>query len=309
MSVDLGLFVRSPAQIFLLVAGIVGIKMLVLYPVAHTFGFCGRSDAMLIAIALSQVGEFAFVLFGAAGRILPKETLDILNAAVAASMLSTPFLLMLYERVLAPRFARSEERAPDAIEEQNPVIIAGFGRFGQVVQRVLSGMKIRATVLDHDPNQIELVRRFGNKAYYGDATRLDLLEAAGARKAKLLVVAVDNPESAMRIVKLARRHFHHLKLIVRARSRSDAFEYHELGVPAVRETFGAALDAAEASLRALDFGPVAARRVVARFRRHDEELLADQAPLRNEVKKLVAVTLQGRQDLDQLLSSEALPRT
>jgi len=309
MSVDLGLFVRSPVLIFFLVAGIVSIKMLVLYPVAQTFGFCGRSDAVLIAIALSQVGEFAFVLFGAAGRILPKETLDVLNAAVAASMLSTPFLFMLYERVLAPRFARGEARAPDAIEEQNPVIIAGFGRFGQVVQRVLAGMKIRATVLDLDPNQIELVRRFGNKAYYGDATRLDLLEAAGARKAKLLVIAVDNPDSAMRIVRLSRRHFHHLKLVVRARSRSDAFEYHELGVPAVRETFGAALDAAEAALRALDFGPLAAHRVVTRFRRHDEEMLAEQAPHRNELKKLMAVTLQGRQDLDQLLAGEALRKT
>jgi glutathione-regulated potassium-efflux system ancillary protein KefC len=309
MSVDLGLFVRSPMLVLGIAAAIVLVKALLLYPIAQRFGFCGRSDAMLIAIALSQVGEFAFVLFGAAGRILPKETLDVLNAAVAASMLSTPFLFVLYERVLAPRFARGEERAPDAIEEQNPVIIAGFGRFGQVVQRVLAGMKIRATVMDHDPNQIELVRRFGNKAYYGDATRLDLLEAAGARKAKLLVIAVDNPESAMRIVRLSRRHFRHLKLIVRARSRSDAFEYQELAVPAVRETFGAALEAAEASLRALDLGPVAARRVVARFRRHDEEMLAEQAPHRNEVKKLIAVTLQGRQDLDQLLAGEALRKT
>ena len=309
MSVDLGLFVRSPLLVLGIAAAIVLVKGFLLYPIAQNFGFCGRSDAMLIAIALSQVGEFAFVLFGAAGRILPKETLDVLNAAVAASMLSTPFLFMLYERVLAPRFARGEERAPDAIEEQNPVIIAGFGRFGQVVQRVLAGMKIRATVLDLDPNQIELVRRFGNKAYYGDATRLDLLEAAGARKAKLLVIAVDNPDSAMRIVRLSRRHFHHLKLIVRARSRSDAFEYHELGVPAVRETFGAALDAAEAALRALDFGPVAAHRVVTRFRRHDEEMLAEQAPHRNELKKLMLVTLQGRQDLDQLLAGEALRKT
>jgi glutathione-regulated potassium-efflux system protein KefB len=120
------------------------------------------------------------------------------------------------------------------------------------------------------------------------------------------VVAVDNPGQRDAIVKLARRHFHHLKLIVRARSRTDAFEYHELGVPAVRETFGSALDAAEQALRALDMGPVAARRVVARFRRHDEELLAEQAPHRNEVKKLVAVTLQGRQDIEQLLGSEAL---
>ena len=306
MSVDLGLFVRSPGLILLIALSIIAAKIAILYPISRTFGFCGRSDAALIAIALSQVGEFAFVLFGAAGRILPKDTLDILNAAVAASMLSTPFLLMLYERVLAPRFARAEQRAPDAIEEQNQVIIAGFGRFGQVVQRVLGGMKIRATVMDHDPNQIELVRRFGSKAYYGDATRLDLLEAAGARKARLLVVAVDNPESAMQIVKTSRRHFHQLKLIVRARSRSDAFEYHEMGVPAIRETFGAALDASEAALRALDFGPVAARRVVARFRRHDEEMIAEQAPHRNQVKKLIAVTLQGRQDLDQLLAREAL---
>ena len=306
MSVDLGLFVRSPLLVLAIAAGIVLVKALLLYPIAQTFGFCSRADATLIALALSQVGEFAFVLFGAAGRILAKETLDVLNAAVAASMLSTPFLLMLYERVLAPRFARAGERAPDAIEEQNPVIVAGFGRFGQVVSRVLGGMKIASTVVDHDPNQIELVRRFGSKAYYGDATRLDLLEAAGARKAKLLVVAVDDADSAMQIVRTSRRHFRHLKLIVRARSRSDAFEYHEMSVPAVRETFGSALDASEAALRALDFGPLAARRVVARFRRHDEEILAAQAPHRNEVKKLIAVTLQGRQDLDQLLASEAL---
>ena len=305
MSVDLGLFVRTPGLIFLISISIITVKIAILYPTAKTFGYCGRADATLFALALSQVGEFAFVLFGAAGSLLPKGTLDVLNAAVAVTMLSTPLLMMLYERVLAPRFARVEERAPDEIHEQNPVIIAGFGRFGQVVSRVLGGMKINATVVDHDPNQVDLVRRFGSKAYYGDATRLDLLESAGARKAKLLVVAVDNPESAMQIVKLARRHFHHLKLVVRARSRTDAFEYHEMGVPAVRETFGSALDAAEAALRALDHGPVAARRVVSRFRRHDEELLADQAPHRNEVKKLVAVSLQGRQDLDQLLAAEA----
>jgi monovalent cation:proton antiporter-2 (CPA2) family protein len=305
MSVDLSLFVTRPGLVLGLAAAVVALKVALLYPVSVTFGYCGRADATLFAIALSQVGEFAFVLFGAAGPLLPKPALDVLNAGVAASMLSTPFLLMVYERVLAPRFARVDERPADVIEEQNPVIIAGYGRFGQVVQRVLAGMKIGSTVVDRDPNQIEMVRRFGSKAYYGDATRLDLLEAAGARKARLLVVAVDDPESAMRIVKLARRHFRHLKLIVRARGRTDAFEYHEMGVPAVRETFGSALDAAEASLRALDHGPVAAHRFVARFRRLDEELLARQAPHRNETKKLIAVSLQARQDLDRLLASEA----
>ena len=308
MSVDLGLFASRPGLIFLIAGGAIAMKIAILYPVAKTFGYCGRADATLFAIALSQVGEFAFVLFSAAGSIVPRATLDLLNAAVAVSMLSTPLLMVLYERFLAPRFLQVEARAPDTIDESNPVIVAGFGRFGQVVSRVLGGMKIGTTMVDYDPNQIDQLRRFGSKAYYGDATRLDLLEAAGARKAKLLVVAVDNPDSAMQIVRLARRHFHHLKLIVRARSRTDAFEYFEMGVPAVRETFGSALDASEAALRALDFGPVAARRVVSRFRRHDEDLLAEQAPHRNEVKKLVAVSLQGRRDLDQLLGSEALNR-
>jgi monovalent cation:proton antiporter-2 (CPA2) family protein len=305
MSVDMGLFSRSPALVLSIAFGIVAAKALLLYPISKTFGYCGRADATLFALALSQVGEFAFVLFGAAGSIVPQATLDILNAAVAVSMLSTPLLMMLYEKVLAPRFLRVEARAPDVIDETNPVIIAGFGRFGQVVQRVLAGMKIRATVVDHDPNQIERVRRFGNKAYYGDATRLDLLEAAGARKAKLLVVAVDDPASAMRIVTEARKHLRHLKVIVRAYSRTDAYEYVDMGVPAVRETFGSALDAAEIVLQDLGYAKIAARRVVTSFRRHDEKGLLLQARHRKDTKKLITLAQQGRQDLEQLLATEA----
>jgi voltage-gated potassium channel Kch len=304
MSVDMGLFARSPALVLSIAAGIVALKIALLYPISKTFGFCGRADATLFAIALSQVGEVAFVLFGAAGSILPRATLDLLNAAVAVSMLSTPLLMMLYEQVLAPRLLRVEERAPDAIDETNPVIIAGFGRFGQVVQRVLAGLKIRATVVDHDPNQIELVRRFGSKAYYGDATRLDLLEAAGARKAKLLVVAVDNPQSALQIVTEARKHFRHLKLVVRARSRTDAFEFADMGVPSIRETFGSALDAAESALHDLGYQPIAARRIITRFRRHDEQTIVQQAKHRKDTKKLITLAQQGRQDLEQLLATE-----
>jgi glutathione-regulated potassium-efflux system protein KefB len=304
MTVDMGLLFRSPLLVLGIVAGIIALKMLVLYPTAQFFGYCGRADAGLFAVALSQAGEFAFVLFGAAGDILPKATHDLLNAAVAISMLATPLLMMLYQKVFARRL--DDDRVPDRIDEQNPVVIAGFGRFGQIVARVLDGLKIGRTVVDVDPNQIEALRRFGSKAYYGDATRLNVLQAAGAAKAKLLVVAVDGEENAMRIVKLARQHFHHLKIIVRAHGRTDAFEYHEMAVPAVRETFGSALDAAELALRALDHGPVAARRVVARFRRHDEELLAEQAPHRKETKQLIAVSLRGRADLDRVLSSEAV---
>jgi voltage-gated potassium channel Kch len=217
-------------------------------------------------------------------------------------MLTTPFLFMAYERFL--KLQPPAERAPDAIGETNPVIVAGFGRFGQVVTRVLNGLRIGATLIDHDPNQIETVRRFGFKAYYGDATRMDVLEAAGAARARLLVVAIDDDEGAMRMVKRVRRRYPNLKLVVRARSRSDAYEYFEMGVPAVREMFGASLDAAESALRALDYGPIAARRVVHQFRRHDEEMLAEQAPHRKEVKQLIELQQQGRRDIEQLLTAE-----
>jgi len=305
MSVDLGLFVRSPLLVLGLALAIVALKAALLYPVAKTFGYCGRADALLFALGLSQVGEFAFVLFAAAGQILPRATLDVLNAAVAASMLTTPLLMLLYERVLAPRHAMGVEREAEVIEEANPVIVAGFGRFGQVVTRVLNGLRIRATLIDHDPNQIELVRRFGSKAYYGDATRLDVLEKAGVATARLLVVALDDHEAALRLVKRVRERYPQLKVIARAHSRSDAFEYVEMGIPAVRETFGSALEAAEAALRALDFGPMAARRVVTRFKRHDEEMLAQQSPHRGEIKQLIALQQQGREDLQRLLTSES----
>jgi voltage-gated potassium channel Kch len=190
------------------------------------------------------------------------------------------------------------------VDEHNPVIVAGFGRFGQVVTRVLGGLRIGATLIDHDPNQIETVRRFGIKAYYGDATRMDVLEAAGVARARLLIVAIDDSEGAMRMVKRVRRRYPDLKLVVRAHSRTDAYEYFELGVPAVREVFGSSLDAAETALRALDYGPIAARRVVQRFRRHDEEMLVEQAPHRKETKRLIALQQQGRRDLEALLSSE-----
>jgi len=304
MSVDLGLFARSPLLVLAVALGIVALKVAVLFPVANLFGYCGRADATLFAVALSQVGEFAFVLFSAAGPLLPPGTLALLNAAVAASMLTTPLLFILYEKVLAPRLARGAESVPGVIEQANPVIIAGFGRFGQVVSRVLNGLRISATLIDHDPNQVELVRRFGNPAYYGDASRLDVLERAGLARARLLVVALDDEEAALRTVRQVRRRYPELALIARAHSRSDGYEYLDLGVPAVRETFGSALDAAELALRSLGHGPVAARRVITQFRRHDEEMMELQAPHRGEVKQLIALNQQGRRDLEKLLTAE-----
>jgi monovalent cation:proton antiporter-2 (CPA2) family protein len=302
MSVDLGLFVRAPWLVLGIAFGVVAVKMLILFPIAQLFGYCNRADAAVFAVALSQAGEFAFVLFGAAGTLLPPEAVAALNAAVALSMLATPLLFMAYRRL---RFETREARAPDAIRESNPVLVAGFGRFGQVVTRVLRGLGIGATVIDHDPGQIDTVRRFGWKAYYGDATRLELLESAGAASARLLMVAIDDAAAAMRLVKSVRARFPHLAIVVRARSRTDAYEYAEMGVPAVREVFGSALDAAAKVLKGLSYSDTEAERIVRRFREYDDSQILRNAPHRHDVQKLVALTEQGRRDIAELLAAEA----
>src|SRR3989442_13069009 len=304
MSVDVGLFLRAPHLVLGLALGVVLLKAVILFPIAQAFGYCDRADAGLFAVALSQAGEFAFVLFGAAGTVLPSPVAAILNAAVAVSMLTTPFVVMGYERFLMRRLDQPG-RAPDAIRETNPVIVAGFGRFGQVVVRVLRGLGIGATVIDHDPGQIDTVRRFGWKAYYGDATRLDLLESAGAASARLLLVAIDDPEAAMQIVKRVRSRFPQLALVVRAHSRTDAYEYAEMGVPAVREVFGSALDAAARTLGILGFEERDAQRIVQRFKEYDERQIAASSPFRDDIKKLIALTEQGRRDIAELLAEEA----
>ena len=303
MSVDLGLFLRAPLLVLGLALGIVVLKSGLLYAVARPF-YCGGGDAALFAVALSQAGEFAFVLFAAASAVLPPQTAAVLNAAVAVSMLTTPFLVMAYENFIV-RKEKREARVPDTIRESNPVIVAGFGRFGQVVVRVLRGLGIGATVIDHDPGQIDTVRRFGWKAYYGDATRMDLLESAGAASAKVLLMAIDDPAAALATVKRVRQRFPRLEVIARARSRTDAYDYAELGVPAIREVFGSAMDAAGRVLRTLGYAEDEVGRIVRRFVEYDEAQIPRNAPHRNDVKKLVALSEQGRRDIAQLLAAEA----
>jgi monovalent cation:proton antiporter-2 (CPA2) family protein len=302
MSVDMGLFLRAPLLVLGLALGVVVLKIIILYPIAQAFGYCNRADAAVFAVALSQAGEFAFVLFAAASSIVSRETTAVLNAAVAVSMLTTPFLFMAYERFLMRRLDRPVERAPDAIRESNPVIVAGFGRFGQVVVRVLRGLGIGATVIDHDPGQIDTVRRFGWKAYYGDATRLDLLESAGAASAKLLLVAIDDSAAAMQTVKRVRQRFPQLAIVVRAHSRTDAYEYAAMDVPAVREVFDSALEAAARVLKILGFAETES--IVKRFKEYDEKQIVQSAPHRQDIKKLIALTEQGRRDIEQLLAAE-----
>jgi len=306
MTIDLGLFLRSPHVVIALSLGLVVLKTAILYPTAQLFGYCNRADAGMFAVALSQGGEFAFVLFSAAAPVLPPETAALLNAAVAVSMLTTPFLFMAYEKLLSRQARR--ERAPDAIQESNAVIVAGFGRFGQVIVRVLRGLGLEATVIDHDPGQVETVRRFGFKAYYGDATRMNLLESAGAARARLLFVAIDDPAAAMQTVQRVRQRFPNLQLVVRARSRTEAFEYAEMGIHAVREVFGSALDAAGQGLGVLGYAADEVARILQRFREYDEAQIVQAAPLRNDLKALIELQQRGRRDIERLLAAEVHQR-
>jgi voltage-gated potassium channel Kch len=191
------------------------------------------------------------------------------------------------------------------ISEANPVIVAGFGRFGQVVVRVLRGLGIAATVIDHDPGQIDTVRRFGWKAYYGDATRLDLLERAGIAQARLLLVALDDPKAAMTVVQRVRSRYPGLPIVARARSRTDAYEYASLGVPAVREVFGSALHAAGLVLGNLGLEASRVKDILERFRDYDERQIQVNAPHRHDMTRLIAASEQGRRDIAQLLAAEA----
>ncbi len=259
------------------------LKALVLFVVARLFR-AATADALFVAAALCQVGEFAFVLLSLARGtgVLGDAEAGRLVAAVALSMLATPVLLLAYTRLVEPRFATpAVERAADAIpDEDAPVIVAGFGRVGSTIGRLLRASGVGTTVLDLDGDQIELLRRMGLEAYYGDATRVELLTAAGAASARVLVLAVDDFSVTERLVEVARRHFPHLRLIVRVPDRPEAYALLRDGLTEVhRETTGTACDMGFATLRALGHRAFQARRAVQAFRAHDEQgvrVLADK---------------------------------
>ncbi len=304
--IDIGRLASEPLLIAALVAGALVLKIALLVPVSLTARLC-REDSWIFALALSQVGEFAFVLLAQAqaGRLLAEDVVARLNAAVALSMLATPLLFLAFDRWIAPRWRRTAvARAPDTIDELNPVIVAGAGRFGQVVMRLLHARGIRTTLIDHDPNQIALLGRFGWRAYYGDARRPDVLQAAGIARARLLILALDDPKAVRATAEYVRRHHPELRILARARGRTDAIELERAGVTTVRETFGSALIGGERALTLLGVPAAEATRAMRRFRAHDEALFQQQLSIRDEAQ-LIAMTQQGRRDLERLLRAEA----
>jgi len=305
MSIDLGLIARSPWLVAGLALAAVVAKTIVLMALGRLFRLC-REDGWVFAISLSQVGEFAFVLLSqaSADRIVPAPVAALASAVVAVSMLATPLLFVAWERFVRPRYGTGRPQAADPIDERNPVIVAGMGRFGQIVARLLLGRQVPVTIIDHDPNQVELMRRFGFRAYYGDARRPDVLEAAGIAQARLLVLAMDDSDAVRDTAEHVRRTWPAVRLLARAYGRPEAVALARMDVPAVRETFGSALDAARQALTMLGEGAYAARQAAQHFRRHDEALFAAQLEAEGDDTRLIAAAEQGRRELARLLRRE-----
>ncbi|MBB3213934.1 glutathione-regulated potassium-efflux system ancillary protein KefC [Herbaspirillum sp. Sphag1AN] len=307
MSVDFGIFMQQPWLILGLVLGFLTIKIALLYGLARCFRL-PRDQQLFFAFLLSQGGEFAFVVFGAAAtaKVLTPEVSSILVVVVALSMVVTPILLLLHDRFLLPRLQDTKRRPADHIDpHDNPVIIAGFGRFGQIIGRLLHANGIGMTVLDHDPDQIETLRKFGLKVFYGDASRIDLLRTAGAEKATLLVIAIDDVDTSLKMVEEVQRAFPHLKIAARARNVTHLYDLMDRGVTILeRETFESALEMGKKVLGELNFGAYRAHRAAMKFRAHNIATLEKLYPHYKDQQTLVSMAVQAREELMDMFASD-----
>jgi glutathione-regulated potassium-efflux system ancillary protein KefC len=308
MSIDFGVLLQSPGVMALVVVGFLALKGMVIYLLARHIQLPFQERPVFILL-LAQGGEFAFVVFQAAAgaKVFPAETASLLIGAVAISMLLSPLILVAVDRLVLPRYAKGKGPVMEEISEQQdaPIIIAGFGRYGQIIARVLTAEGFSTTVLDHDAEMIEAARNFGFRVFYGDATRLDLLRTAGAASARVLVVAVDDVEQSLEIVDLARAHFPDLTIVARARDVTHWNQLRDRGVMRVeRELFESSLRSARSVLELLGHEPHAARQTAMRFRQHNLELFEKLHPHYKDSSKLIAVIKQGRQQLEEQMAQE-----
>jgi glutathione-regulated potassium-efflux system ancillary protein KefC/glutathione-regulated potassium-efflux system protein KefB len=268
-----------------------------------------HGTAWRLGASLAGGGEFAFVLLAIAARdrVIDAEMADRLVIVVTLSMIAAPLVIALAETVARRVRGKPAPAAYDAIEGEEPrVLIAGFGRFGQIVGRVLRARHIRFTALEISPAQVDFLRRFGNKLYYGDASRLEMLRAAGAGSAEVLVLAIDDVEASVRAVQTVRRHFPKLRILARARNRQHAFQLMDAGVEHVwRETFGSSLEMAEQALVELGTDAATAATQVRVFREHDESTLQAQAAVKDDEAKLIASARESARQLESLFEADA----
>ncbi|MDQ2805183.1 MAG: cation:proton antiporter, partial [Pseudomonadota bacterium] len=312
MSANLALALRSPALVGASVAVLVAAKA----AVAFVVGWIKRRNvrsAIRFALALPQGSEFTFVLLAAAvaSGALQQGQADLATLVVAASMLVSPVLFAASERLLVPRLETRKEPVYDTIEAAPaPVIICGFGRVGQIVGRVLRMQRIRFTALDTDQAQVEAVRRFGDKVYFGNLGREEVMRAAGAETARVLVVALDDMDATLRVVEMAKRHFPHLVILARARNRRHAHLLMDVGIDGIiRETFFSSLRLSEMVLEHLDIAPESAHRAIELFRESDERSLEETHAVAHDEQQLIQSRQQAAQELMELFESDTERRS
>jgi monovalent cation:proton antiporter-2 (CPA2) family protein len=307
MSIDLTLLLSMPLRIAAIVALLMLTKALVLYPLGRRFGMCNSSAALKLAAVLSQGGEFAFVLFtiAASEKVLDTALIDEMTLAVAVSMALTPLIYWLAER--SPEEVDSAEArdfdVPD--EGDHDVIIAGNGRVGQIVARVLAAAGKPFTALELDTRQVDLLRRYGATVYYGDASRLDLLRAAGADQARIFVLTISNLEESVHVAEVVAKNFPHLTIVARARNRRHAHVLMDVGVEhIVRETLHSSLAMSETVLTQLGTSAESASSTVAKFLDYDSQLLLEQHAVHDSEEKLIQTVRDRNDELERLLRDD-----
>jgi len=311
MSANLGLLGREPLLVLALALGLMALKFAIAALLSRAMG-APWASALGTGDALSQGGEFAFVLFTAAAGfgVLDAATAELLVLAVTLSLVISPLVFALHDRQLTRWRARAAQPEFDVIDDPaRPVIIAGYGRVGQIISRVLRMCGIEFTALELSYQQVDFVRRFGNKVYYGDASRIELLQASKAGEAKLFVLAIDDVEASLRTAAVVRRHFPELPILARARNRSHVFRLRDLGVRMImRDTYPASLDMAEQALLRLGLSAAATASALSLFRRHDEEMLEGQYAMRDDEAKLIQTSREASQQLKELFESDPAVR-
>jgi glutathione-regulated potassium-efflux system ancillary protein KefC len=308
MSIDFGVLLQSPWLIAGIVIAFMALKAAVIYTMARAMKLAYQEQP-IFTLMLAQGGEFAFVVFQQAQglKIFSPEVSSQLIGAVALSMLLSPLILVAIDKLLLPRYANCGAAKMDEISEQqqSPIIVAGIGRYGQIILRILAANGYKATVLDHDAEQVEGLMRFGYRAFYGDATRLDLLRTAGAATAKVLIVAIDNVDQSLDIVDICKEHFSQLQLVVRARNVQHFYQLRAKGVTLIqRETFESSLLSAQDVLITLGHSADAAQLAAQRFRDHNLAQIEAMWPHHQDEERLISMARAGRQQLDELMAQE-----
>lgn len=307
-SINFNLIYENPKLVLAIVMGLIIVKFLILFILGRVFRM-GIDQNMLFAFALAQGGEFAFVLFSFStqNNVISTDVANVLIASVAISMAMTPLLMLINEKFVIPHIGtkEKEEKKTEIISEENPVIIAGFGSFGSIIGRLLKAKGIGITVLELDSDKVDLLRKLGLKTFYGDASRHDLLYSAGADKAKILILAINDHEKMLKIVKDIKKHFPHLIIFARASDRTSAYELLDLGVKYVyRETLDTSLRLGVDVLRNLGFRAYQAHRAAKIFRQYDDESIHILKGIRHDRKTYISSAKKRIEDLEDLLLSE-----